>query len=222
MTILPVCVFDFDGVLADTLTNMLEFSAQACEAVGYPCKPTRSDLDALENMTFADLGRQLRLPEDLIGEFNHQVITLFAANVKPPSAFPGMPDVIRKIPQDIPLGIVTGNTAQAVNLFLQKYELEKRFALIIDVHGNGTRAEKVLHVAQALGQPESPILLIGDAISDIRAARQIHANVISVTWGHQSRAKLSQGEPDFLVDSPLELFQAIQSWIKSQQETSKE
>lgn len=213
MTNYPVCIFDFDGVLADTLPNMIEYSAQACEIIGFPCKPTRADLDALENMTFADLGRQLGLPEESIGEFTHQVIALFAANVTPFPTFPGMPEIIREIPQEIPLGIVTGNTAQAVNLFLRKYGLDKRFALIIDVHANGTRAEKILQIAQAIGQPDSSIILIGDAISDIRAARQIKAKVISVTWGHQSRAKLSQGEPDFLVDTPLELLQAIRSWI---------
>jgi phosphoglycolate phosphatase-like HAD superfamily hydrolase len=47
--------------------------------------------------------------------------------------------------------------------------------------------------------------MIGDAVSDIRAARAAGIKSVAVTWGHQSRQKLSQEAPDLIIDEPEDL-----------------
>ena len=57
---MSIILFDFDGVLADTLDDLLSFAQEACAQLGFPRNPTPADLDALETMSFIDYGRQLK------------------------------------------------------------------------------------------------------------------------------------------------------------------
>jgi phosphoglycolate phosphatase len=51
--------------------------------------------------------------------------------------------------------------------------------------------------------------LVGDAVSDIRAARDASVKSIAVSWGHQSLSKLMDAKPDYLVRSPWELLELL-------------
>ncbi len=62
-------VFDFDGVLGDTLEVMLRIARDVSAELGYRCQPTPADLDALERMEFSELGKQLGIPIGLADEF---------------------------------------------------------------------------------------------------------------------------------------------------------
>jgi phosphoglycolate phosphatase-like HAD superfamily hydrolase len=53
------------------------------------------------------------------------------------------------------------------------------------------------------------VFVIGDSVSDVRAAREVGARSIAVTWGHQSAARLAALRPDHLVTTPDELYQAL-------------
>jgi len=49
--------------------------------------------------------------------------------------------------------------------------------------------------------------MVGDSVSDIRAAREASVKSIAVEWGHQSPAKLLSAQPDYFVRSPKELLE---------------
>ncbi len=59
-----VLIFDFDGVLADTVDDILRFGKIVSNKLGFPVTPTGDDLNDLNQMGFAEFGRQLGLPED--------------------------------------------------------------------------------------------------------------------------------------------------------------
>jgi len=48
--------------------------------------------------------------------------------------------------------------------------------------------------------------MIGDAVSDIRAAREAGIISVAIGWGHQSKEKLITENPDILVDQPEDLL----------------
>ena len=204
-----VIVFDFDGVLADTAADMLGFSQQACAELGYPCQPTLADLDALDPMSFDMLGRHLGLPEVLIPEYKRLTLERFASRPEPPEIFPGMAQVVRRAAALGRAGIVSGNHARLVARFLERNGLQDCIAGVIDVAEPGARAEKILRLAGAIGAPGSQVFVIGDSVSDVRAAKEIGARSIAVTWGHQSAARLLALAPDHLVASPTEILEAI-------------
>jgi len=206
---LQAIIFDFDGVLADTLGDMLRFAAEACRQLGYPCQPTPADLDALEQMSFVDYGRQLGIPEHLLGEFTNYCLECFSARAQPPQIFPGLAEVLRQLASSYPLAIVTGNTAATVQATLEGHNLEGLFKVILDVHQPGKRFEKITRAAAMLGVPVGATLVVGDAVSDIRASAQAGALSGAVGWGHQSLSRLGPANPDYLFKTPNDLLDIL-------------
>jgi phosphoglycolate phosphatase len=200
-----VIIFDFDGVLADTLDDMLAFGAQASAHMGYPTHPTQSDLDALDRMSLVDYGQQLGLPEDRLHEFANRCIDLFAQKTQPPHIFPGMAQAIQQLSQSCHIGVVSGNGTNVIKSFLQHHGLENYVGQIYGADIPGTKAEKIGRLVTQAGETVEAAYMVGDAVSDIQAARQAGVKSIAVTWGHQSRARLTTAQPDYLVDQPSQL-----------------
>ena len=59
-----------------------------------------------------------------------------------------------------------------------------------------------------LKQPS--VFMVGDSLSDIRAAKETGTTSIAVTWGHQSLEHLLSGDPDYVVNFPYNLIEIIE------------
>lgn len=211
---MAIILFDFDGVLADTLEDVLTFGREACAQVGFECSPTAADLEALDTMTVADFGRQLKLPPESIDEFSARYLQMFSQNPTAPKLFAGMEHVVTEAAKDHTIAIVTGNTTPAVEAFLKKYQLQDYIKLVIGAEQKVPRAEKIRIALNDLGNPAGPVYMVGDSISDIRAARETSIKSIAVGWGHQSPSRLKTASPDYLVHSPQELAQILKNGLK--------
>jgi phosphoglycolate phosphatase len=198
-------LFDFDGMLADNLEDMLRFAAQAGDQLGLQLTPTPADLEALETMDLPSYGRQLGVPEELRPQFADHVRALFLAKTEPPSIFPGMPAVLASLDGRSTIGIITGNSIGLVQKFLRRYDLLDYVSLIFGGETPGTRLHKALRALRDAGVNAENACIVSDAVSDIYLAREIGIRSIAVTWGYQSRAKLASAGPDAIADTPQEL-----------------
>ena len=215
---MAIILFDFDGVLADTLDDLLNFAQEVCAQLGFPRNPTPADLEVLETMSFADYGRQLKLPTQYIDAFVSQCLQMFNQRSHPPKMFKGMGQVITEAARDSTIAIVTGNTTPTVEEFLKENNLREHIRLVIGVEHKGSRPEKIKLALREVGQGEEVAYMVGDAVSDIRAARETSLKSIAVCWGHQSPSRLMTAIPDYLVNSPQELLgllKKIQKEVKS-------
>lgn len=207
-------IFDFDGVLTDTMPEMLRFSDQVCAELGYQRKTTPEDITGLPRMGFDQLGRQLGIAEQHIPLYVQKVLQCFEEAPITYSLFDGMEEVIRDLAADSVLSIVSGNLQQVIRRFLAKYQLDQYFWRIFGIDQPGNKREKIQTIRQELS-PDLPTFMIGDAVSDILAAREAGAKSIAVCWGHQERQKLLAAQPDYLVEQPqdiLKIFRGNQSF----------
>src|SRR3990172_6460958 len=117
MASLLATLFDYDGVLADSLADMLGFAGVTCAEMGHPRTPTAADLDELETMSFVDFGLRLGIPADRAQEFARRTMARFEDRVEPPAIFSGMDIVVRDAAGRGQVGIVTGNSGRAVRQF---------------------------------------------------------------------------------------------------------
>lgn len=212
---MAIVLFDFDGVLADTLEDALNFGREAAAQVGFERNPTPSDLDALETMAVPDYGRQLGLPPQHIDEFVDRYLQMFTQKPSPPKLFQGMEQVVGQAAKHHKVAIVTGNTTPTVEAFLKKHGLREHVKLVIGVEWKVPRAEKIRIALRDLGHAEEPVYMIGDSLSDIRAARETSVRSIAVSWGHQSPTRLKSANPDYLVNSPQELLGLLTTQLAS-------
>lgn len=201
-----ILIFDFDGVLADSLQPMLTYAGQVCQELGYPCEPTQADLEALERMEFSEFGRQLGIPEEKIGAFVTRNFELFSSREDSLRITPGMESVIQALAERAILAIVTGNSSKVVGKFLEKYAIKDKFRIVLSGEDEGNRVEKILKVISLNSGANGEVYMIGDAVSDIRAAREAGIISIAIGWGHQSMEKLITETPDFVIEQPEDLI----------------
>jgi phosphoglycolate phosphatase len=204
---MALILFDFDGVLADTLADMLRFAQEVCDELGVSHRVVQTDLSELEVMSFATFGRACGMPEELVDEFVRRCTGKFARKPAPPAIFNGLADVLRTLAEKHVLGVVSGNIESNVRAFLKEHGLEGCFRAVYGVDLPGSKAEKIWLAKSQFAAEAGPVFMVGDSLSDIQAARAAGVKSIAVGWGHQSLAKLVGAGPDAVVRSPDELIE---------------
>ena len=204
---MTVILFDFDGVLGDTLDDLLKFSQEICDELGVQHQVVRKDVSTLAAMSFANLGRQIEVPEALVEEFVRRSLEKVANKKSPARIFEDLTEVVRDLSTRHVLGIVTTNSSQNVKAFLVEHGLEDCIRAIYGVDLPGTKAEKISQARSQFAVYGEAVFMIGDSASDIRSASEASARSIGVSWGHQSIEMLVRAGADYIVYSPEELLE---------------
>jgi phosphoglycolate phosphatase len=209
---MALIIFDYDGVLADTLDDLLQFGQEACNQLGVKHLVTKSDLNNLEVMSFASYGRACEVPEHLVDEFVEICLNAFAEKNSPPAIFTGLSNVVRKLSVHHRIAIVTTNSSQNVKAFLVKHGLDGLIAAIYGVDSPGSKTQKISMARNRLSEDrkQESVFMVGDSLSDVLAAKEASVASVAVTWGHQSLANLLRGNPDYVVSSPHNLLDVIE------------
>ena len=168
---MALILFDFDGVLADTIADMLRFAQEVCDELGVKHTVVQTDLSELEVMSFATFGRACGMPEDLVEEFVRRCTGKFAEKKAPPAIFNGLGEVVRKLAKSHVLAVVTGNTEGNVRTFLEEHGLEGCFRAVYGVDMPGSKAEKILMAKSQFVAEGETVFMVGDSLSDVHAAR---------------------------------------------------
>jgi phosphoglycolate phosphatase len=208
---MSLVLFDFDGVLADTLADMLRFAQEVCDELGVKHTVVQTDLSELEVMSFATFGRACETPEDLVDEFVRKCTGKFAEKESPPAIFDGLGEVVRKLAESHLLAVVTGNTEGNVWAFLEENGLEGCVCAVYGVDMPGSKVEKILMAKSQFAAGGEAVFMVGDSVSDIREAREAGVKSIAVSWGHQNVGRLVGALPDHVVRLPEGLIEITKS-----------
>ena len=208
---MALVIFDYDGVLADTLDDLIVFGQEAVDRLGVKHRVSKEDLNGLESTSFVTFGLACEVPEQQVDEFVRVCVGLIAQKGEPSDIFPGMRDVVRQLSAAHKIAVVTTNTAQIVSAFLAKHGLDDVVDAAYTLDLPGTKAQKIARARDELLGKDSraPVYMIGDALSDVRAAREAGAISVAVLWGHQSLEVLQRANPDHVANTPQELIGII-------------
>lgn len=207
-------IFDFDGVIANTLPDILENSRLASEKIGYPRLPTKEIVSHLEKMSFENLGRALEIPEDMIADFVRNTLSFFYSQDSVLDIFPDMKETLNKLAENNTLAIITNNSRKAVDQFLSQNSLKDKFELIADNDVPGSRAEKISSTQKHFNMEKGDTYFVGDAVSDVEAAKEASVHSIAAAWGNQDPQMLRDSYPDFLINTPDEILSIISNYKK--------
>ena len=209
---MALIIFDYDGVLADTLDDLLQVGQEACNKLGVKHLVTKDDLNNLEVMSFASYGRACEVPEHLVDAFVKICLNFFAEKKSPPAIFAGLDNVIKRLSVNHSIAIVTTNSSQNVNAFLVKHGLNSFIRAVYGIDSPGSKAQKISIARDQLsaGTKKESVFMVGDSLSDVLAAREASVTSVAVAWGHQSLAYLLRGNPDDVVTCPQDLIEVIE------------
>lgn len=202
-------IFDYDGVIVDSLDTNLKIAAQACQKIGCPAHPSQAQIEQLENIAFDDFGRQIGVPESKIPKFTEIVFDLLAQSAISPPIFPGIKEVIQKLKRKSHIAIITTNVKTAVYQTLESGGLCRDIDLVMGAEQNGSKSEKICQAMTAFNVRSSLTYMIGDAVSDIREAHKAGVNSIAVNWGYHRKEKLLQASPGHMVNAPEDIMAIV-------------
>ena len=108
------------------------------------------------------------------------------------------------------VGCVTNKTAQFTHPLLKTLGIFDDFEIVIS--GDTLPKKKpdplpLLHGAEHFSVAPDECLMIGDSISDVKAARAAGFSIVCMSYGYNHGVDIRESNPDAVIDSMTELVQ---------------
>jgi phosphoglycolate phosphatase len=215
-------LIDLDGTLVDSVPD-LAFSVDLMMAeLG---RPTRGEAE-VRNWVGNGVERLVKraLTGTLDGEPDADEFerafpifseTYAAHNGERSRLYPGVREGVEMLSQrGLRLGCVTNKAARFTEPLLDALGIADRFGIV--VCGDQLPEKKphpmpLLHAAKHLGAEPAESLMLGDSISDVKAARAAGFSVVCVSYGYNHGLDIRDAEPDAVIDSFIELDGLLRS-----------
>jgi phosphoglycolate phosphatase len=212
-----IIIFDFDGTIADTYEAIVKISNQLADEFGY--KPVQQDdLLRLKNLSSWEIVKESEISLFKIPFLLRRVHLELAKEIDNLKPIEGIELALENLKsQGYCLGIVTSNTKENVVTFLLKYKLEKLFDFIYSDTAIFGKHRIINEAIKQNKADKTKVIYIGDETRDIRSAQKSKISAVAVSWGFNSAKILAEHKPDFLINNPAELIEAIAQWENSWQ-----
>ena len=193
-------MFDFDGVIADSLDGQCLACVETLRARGFAGLATRAQfLDFTEANWFSALAAA-GVPEDVVEELEDA----FGA-VPSPELFPEMAAVIERLAAAHPVVVITSSRTSVVEGILA----ENGVRGVVDVIGGEQEASKTRKIRDARRRfgEALPAWYVCDTVGDILEAREAGVGTVGVAWGWHGEERLRRVRPDRMAHAPSDLLE---------------
>ena len=213
-------LIDVDGTLVDSVPDLHYCVDEMMAELGLPARSEAAVRTWVGNGMEMLVKRALA--NDLSGDCDAEVLAqalpifegLYAENTSKRSClYPGVVEGLDWLQlQGFRIGCVTNKAARFTIPLLQDMGLADRFELIIS--GDTLPVKKpdpgpLLHAAKHFGVAPADALMIGDSISDVKAARAAGFHILCMSYGYNHGEDIRDYHPDAVVDSMAEFPQVI-------------
>ena len=199
-------LFDFDGVVVDTLEMVLGVQKDLGRATTAEEYVKLFHGNIFKNLETAQ-SRQYTTA-DQAAFFN-----LYEPRLLELVPVPGMIETISALSTKFTLAIISSTTNSPIQKYLKRYDLDGCFSSIYGADVDKSKVAKIqLSLAEHATAPEDTVY-ITDTTGDIKEARVAGVDSIAVTWGFHDQTTLAHSTPRYVVNNPGELNQAISSFF---------
>ncbi len=209
MPYVELLIFDLDGTVIDSKKDIANSVNLTFRDVGLPEKPHELIYTYVGNGV-----RQLiidavgsddpKLIDDALDCFEQHYLSHLLDHTQ---LFPGIEDVLAHF-EHKKTALVTNKPAHYTEKIIAGLNLSSAFDLIL---GAGPKMqlkphpEMLLKTVSALNVDVKKTVMIGDSLNDIHAAKAAGVFSCGVGYGFGHAAELKTSEPDFLIESSVEL-----------------
>lgn len=197
-------LFDFDGVIVDSLELYEEIARLCLEEIGSQIIKDREDFLSLFDDNFYEALRQKGVD---VGAFNRAVERLISRvdydRVVP---FFDLIPVLEKLGNENIIVIISSNSLAAIKTIISKYRFDQYFEAVLGADFMLSKIDKINYAMENWNFNRGETYFVGDTLGDMKEAKMAGVKTVGVTWGWHSRERLEKGAADFLFDTPDELF----------------
>lgn len=210
-------IFDLDGTLLNTLEDLGDSVNFALKSFGYPTR-TYEEIRIFVGNGVKDLVTKA-VPDGTDEETTLKCLQTFKDHYKTnmqnkTAPYDGIIDLLEELnSKGVKLAIVSNKYDFGVKN-LNKYYFKDLIPVAIGER-EGIRKkpapDTVLEAMKELNSEENNSIYVGDSGSDMLTALNAHIKSIGVTWGFRDAKSLLESGADFLIDSPKQLLEIIES-----------
>ena len=209
-------LIDVDGTLVDSVPDLAYCVDEMMKQLGMPVhgetKVREWVGNGVERLTRRALIGQLNgEPDDALFEKGYPIfMDLYAENTSKRSMlYPGVEEGLAYLKtQGYKLGCVTNKAEQFTVPLLKDLGIYDYFAIVVS--GDTLEHKKphpapLLHAAEFFNVEPAHALMVGDSISDVKAARAAGFKIACVPYGYNHGEDVRVAEPDVMIETLTDL-----------------
>lgn len=195
-------MFDYDGVIVDSLETCYSCFADACQETGLMEIASKEEFLVLFDhnlyQSMADRGLDHQAIDQILAVYEEKQSPLLDSL----ELFPGIAQALSAIAGNNKVVIITSNLSHHTRQILA----QKGVTCCAEVIGADDEKSKIKKIARAqLAYPDLPSFYVGDTMGDMVEGHQAGVNTVGVLWGWHRRERLVKGGADYLVNTPEEM-----------------
>jgi phosphoglycolate phosphatase len=199
-------IFDFDGVLADSIGMVLEFYNILADKYGLKKAESEKDISKLFHENVYVGLKKAGLDESRSAEFLEDMKRLTLEFKEKLEPFEGVPETLRKLhEEENTLAIVSSNHSEVIDNFLRQNNLLGIFGAIHGAENLTSKVEKINRLSEKTDISKSDTYYVGDTKGDIKEGKEAGVKTVAACWGYHSKEELQSAGPDFLAETVGEL-----------------
>ena len=206
-------IFDFDGTIADTLGAVVEvFNIYASEKGYTPL--TEANLPILRAKDPARILLDLGVRKYQLPFLAYRARRDLASRIPDLSIFPGMKEAIGELrAAGYRLALLSVNSEENVRAFLAQNGIPDFDDYLCSASVLFGKAGKLRRYLRRKELDPRSVVLVGDEVRDIEAARKAGTKIICVSWGFHDPSALMRYQPDALVSEAGKIPGAVRELL---------
>lgn len=201
-------IFDFDGTVVDSASLYTGLANNIADEFGL-AKLCSEKLRLFSGMPIKERCKLLGIPLYRLPSMNIRMQEEIKSHIHSLKWIDGIETQIKKLKKSgFKLAIISSNSTNNIKRFFESNNLNI-FDGIYSSKGIFDKHRSINKLIKKLRIKKDEAIYIGDEYRDIKACKKSKINIISVTWGFDSKELLMKGNPNFIADSPLEMVNII-------------
>jgi len=195
-------MFDYDGVIVDSLEVFTSRFTQACRENGFKEVNAAKDVLGLFEGNVYETMMKRGLDESTIDNILRGYEVLQNEQLADLELFKGIGEALKRISEKHQVYVITSNLSSATIQVLNQNRIE----CFKDVIGAEKEKSKIKKIQNTMSlHPGIPAYYVGDTKGDMIEGKKAGAQTIGVGWGWHTPEKIMEGSPDHLFNTPEDL-----------------
>ncbi len=202
---IKVVIFDFDGVIFDTIDIAYDIVRKTCDK---HCKVkinSMKDFLKLYKTNFYEAMKKMGV-DDMGAIKKEQIDRLRKVKPKP---FKGIKDVLKKLKQTHKVAVVSSNFQDIMEMDLKRENMMGLFDIIIGADKIESKIKKIKFILKKFNLDESEALFVTDTSGDLKEAKEAGISTMGVVWGFLPKEELLKVSPDYIAERPEDIIREM-------------
>lgn len=211
-----LAIFDLDGTLLNTITDLGKACNYALETMGFATHPIQAYAYMVGNgvrnlMKKAQQDADEETIDKLLEHFKFHYNEHCLDTTKP---YPGIPDLLHNLKEKgVAIAVASNKYQEATDKIIKGcFPLVDFVAIEGQIVGRNRKPDPsiIFSVLEKYPVNKKDVLYIGDSGVDIECAKRACVESIGVTWGFRSVVELRKAYADHIVTHPAEILDRLE------------